>query len=277
MEFWHAIGEQDFLKNALISGILAAFACGMISPFVVVKRIGSAAGGIAHSILGGMGVCFYFGYDPIAGAVVSSFIAAALIALVGQVLKEYEDLVINALWATGMAIGLIFIAKTPGYAPDLGSYLFGNILLVGERQMMWVAVLTSIIFVTMLAGYRGFLLVAYDQEFARIRGLRVGLIEFLMLLLVALSVVVLMQIVGLILVIALLTMPAASTLWHSRSLLQMTLGATVIGVLSTISGLWGSYQFDLPSGPSIIMITAFIFGVIMIVRVLRGFKTTEEI
>src|SRR5690606_25474593 len=163
-QFLDLVFSQTFLTNAVLGGIVASLACGMIGPFVVVKRIGSAAGGIAHSILGGMGAAIYFGFDPMYGALASSVLAAALITLVAQHFRDFEETLINALWAFGMAVGIIFIAKTPGYTPDLNSYLFGNILMATRDNILMSFLLTATIGLCTLILYRPLVAVSFDPE-----------------------------------------------------------------------------------------------------------------
>ncbi len=140
-EFFQALGEQRFLQAAVVAGVLASVGCGVMGTYVVVKRIAFLAGGIAHSVLGGMGAAVYFGFDPLAGALVAAFIAALLIGWVRLAWQAQEDTLISALWAIGMSVGLLFIAKTPGYQADLMSFLFGNILLVPSDSLVFMAAL----------------------------------------------------------------------------------------------------------------------------------------
>ena len=253
-EFLLALGAQTFLQTALIAGLLASLGCGVIGSFVVVKRIAFLAGGIAHSVLGGMGAALYFGLDPLAGALVASVISALLIGWVRLRWKAQEDTLIGALWAIGMAVGILFISKTPGYSTDLMSYLFGNILLVPERELWFMAGLDAILLLVVGLFYRQFLAVAFDEEFARLRGVPVAFFYLLLLSLVAVTVVLLIQVVGLILVIALLTLPAATAGHYVHSLGRMMLVATLLGSLFTSTGLALSYAPDLPAGPTIILL-----------------------
>lgn len=253
-EFLLALGAQTFLQTALIAGLLASLGCGVIGSFVVVKRIAFLAGGIAHSVLGGMGAALYFGLDPLAGALVASVISALLIGWVRLRWKAQEDTLIGALWAIGMAVGILFISKTPGYSTDLMSYLFGNILLVPARELWFMAGLDAMLLLVVGLFYRQFLAVAFDEEFARLRGVPVAFFYLLLLSLVAVTVVLLIQVVGLILVIALLTLPAATAGHYVHSLGRMMLVATFLGSLFTSIGLALSYAPDLPAGPTIILL-----------------------
>jgi zinc transport system permease protein len=253
-EFLAALSQQPFLQGALLAGLLASLGCGVVGTFVVVKRIAFLAGGIAHSVLGGMGAAIYYGFDPLVGALASAVLAALLIGTVRLHWKAQEDTLIGALWAIGMATGILFIAKTPGYAVDLMSYLFGNILLVPPRELWFMAGLDLLLLLVVGLFYQQLLAVCFDEEFARLRGVPVALFYLLLLCLVAVTVVLLIQVVGLILVIALLTLPAAIATHYVHSLGRMMLMATLLGAVFSSSGLALSYAPDLPPGPTIILL-----------------------
>ncbi len=199
-------------------------ACGIIGTYIVIRRISYIADGIAHAVLGGMGAALYLhkvyhwdGVLPIHGALVAAIIAAIIIGLVSLWAKQREDTVISALWAVGMAAGIIFISQTPGYNEDLMGYLFGNILMVSSSDLWMLAGLDAIIVIIGLLFYNQFLAVCFDQEFARVRGLNVELFYLLLLGLAALTVVVLATVVGIVMVIALLTLPigyCSTVLYH---------------------------------------------------------------
>ncbi|HQN40689.1 MAG TPA: metal ABC transporter permease, partial [Pseudomonadales bacterium] len=171
-DFLQALASQPFLRQALFAGLLASVACGVIGSYVVVKRIGYLAGGIAHSVLGGMGVAYFFGGDPMDGALVAAVLAALVISWVNLHWREHEDTVIGALWAAGMAVGILLMARTPGYNVDLMSYLFGNILLVPSSELWRMAWLDLIVLLLVLLFQKQFLAVVFDEEFARLRGIR---------------------------------------------------------------------------------------------------------
>lgn len=252
--FLEAVATQSFMQNALVGGILASVACGAIGSYVVVKRIGYLAGGIAHSVLGGMGIAYYLGRSPIEGALVSALVFAIILGWVSLRMQQQEDTIIGALWAGGMAVGILFISQTPGYNVDLMSFLFGNILMIASEDLYWIAGLDALILVIVFLFYKQFISVSFDEEFARLRGIPVERFYLLFLSLVALTVVILIQIVGLILVIALLTLPAAIAGLYVRSLNLMMVLATLFGMVFTTGGLALSYQPDLPPGPTIILL-----------------------
>jgi zinc transport system permease protein len=258
-EFLSALGQQTFLQTALAAGLLASLGCGIVGPFVVVKRITFLAGGIAHSVLSGMGAALYFGFDPLAGALAAAILAALLIGSVRLTWKAQEDTLIGALWAIGMAVGILFISKTPGYSTDLMSYLFGNILLVPPRDLWFMAALDALLLLVVGLFYRQFLAVSFDEEFARVRGVPVAVYYLLLLVLVAVTVVLLIQVVGLILVIALLTLPGAVAGHYVHSLRPMMVLATLLGGCFTTAGLALSYAPDLPAGPTIVLLAGAVY------------------
>ena len=253
--FIDAALNQAFLQNALLGGLLASLACGVVGSFVVVKRIGYIAGGIAHAVLGGMGIAYYFGYSPIAGAIGAALLSAMIIGWINLHWHQHEDTIISALWSVGMATGVLFIARTPGYNVDLMSYLFGNILMIPRSDLYLILVLDIAIALIVLLFYKQFLAVAFDEEFARLRGVRVDLFYLLLLVLVSLTVVILIQVVGLIMVIALITLPAAMAGHFVHSLGKMMFLATLIGALFTTGGLFISYGPDLPAGATTVLLT----------------------
>jgi zinc transport system permease protein len=259
MEFFQALAEHEFLQRALAGGLLACIGCGVVGSYVVVQRISLLAGAIAHAVLGGMGVAWYLGADPLAGALVAAVIAALIIGWVKLRFAEREDTAISAIWALGMAIGILFIAQTPGYSVDLMSYLFGNLLMMSSSDLALIAVLDLVILALVVLFYRQFLAVCFDPEFARVRGLRVERYYLLLLVLVALTVVMLIHVVGLILVIALMTLPAAIAGRFTHSLAAMMGLAVLLGMAFTAGGVAISYGPDLPSGPVIIVLAGIAY------------------
>jgi zinc transport system permease protein len=261
MDFWAAVGEHPFLRLALAAGLLASIACGVVGSYVVARRLSYIAGGIAHAILGGMGAARYLqvvhGWDwlhPLYGAMVAALGAALIIGLVTLRSREREDTVISALWAVGMAAGVLFIARTPGYGVDLMGYLFGNILMVAPGDLWLIAALDAIVVGVSLALYRPLLAVCFDEEFARLRGLRVEAYTLLLLGLTALTVVLLVTVVGLILVIALLTLPVAMAGRFTRSLWQVMAVATGLNALFIVAGLAVGYGANLPPGATTVLL-----------------------
>ena len=266
-EFIEVLKSHGFMQNAVIIGLLASVACGVMGTYVVVKRIVFISGGISHAVLGGMGIAYYYGYHPIHGAVVSALVAAVVIGLVSLRYHQYEDTIIGALWAIGMAVGILFIYKTPGYSIDLMSYLFGNILMVKRESVYMLAALDMLIIVLVFLFYKRFLAVCFDEEYSELQGIGVVTTYLLLLCLIALTVVILIQVVGIILVIALLTLPAATARYYARSVVQMMILASLLGAVFTTSGLIVSYQPNLPAGATIILIAGVAY---LLATVLNG-------
>ena len=261
IEFVNALFHHSFLRHALLAGVLASVACGIVGTYVVTRRITYIGGGIAHSVLGGMGVAYYLsvvyrwnGLQPIYGAIVAALISAIIIGLVSLKARQREDTVIGALWAVGMAVGIIFIAKTPGYNQDLMSYLFGNILMVTTADVWLIAGLDALVFIVSLLFYYQFQAVCFDEEFARVRGINVEFYYLLLLCITALTVVILVTVVGIVMVIALLTLPAAIAGRFTRTLWQTMILAAVFSVVFVTLGLAISYSPDLPAGATIILL-----------------------
>lgn len=253
--FLEAVVSQPFLQNALLGGLLASVACGVAGSYVVVRRIGYMAGGIAHAVLGGMGLAYFLGRSPVGGAIIAALVAALIIGWVGIRWKKQEDTTISALWAVGMATGVMLIARSPGYNVDLMSYLFGNILMISRSHLTLIFWLDIGIVLLALLFFKQLLAVSFDEEFAELRQVSVNFFSLLLLCLVALTVVILIQVVGLILVIALLALPAAIAGQYVHSLSRMMLVATLLGALFTTGGLAVSYQYDLPSGATTVLLT----------------------
>ena len=271
--FIEALGDQPFLRTALLAGLLASVGCGVVGTFVVVKRIAFLAGGIAHSVLGGMGAALYFGWEPLLGALGAAVLSALIIGAVRLAWDAQEDTLIGAIWAIGMAVGILFIAKTPGYGTDLMSYLFGNILLVATRDLWLMGALDLALIATVGLFYRQFLAVSFDEEHARLRGVPVGLFYLLLLCLVAVTVVLLVQVVGLILVIALLTLPAAIAGHYLHTLGAIMLLATLLGSAFTTAGLALSFTPDLPTGPTVILLAGACYVLSALLNgLIRGYR-----
>ncbi|MFH1830694.1 MAG: metal ABC transporter permease [Pseudomonadota bacterium] len=277
-EFFHAVARYEFMQMALITGILASIACGVVGTYVVVRRITYIAGAIAHCVLGGMGIARYlqavYGLDafhPIYGALASALVAAVIIGLVNLHAKEREDTAIGALWAIGMAVGILFISKTPGYGEDLMGYLFGNILMVSSHDLWMIGALDIVVVAVGLIFFRQLQAVCFDQEFARLRGLNVEFYYLMLLCLTALTVVLLITVVGIIMVIALLTLPVAIAGHLSKRLRQMMMLSIIFCAILTSGGLAISYSPDLPAGATIVILAGAAYLITLIAFQLRKF------
>ena len=249
------------MQRALIAAVLVSVACGVVGSYVVIKRIVSLSGAISHAAFGGVGIGYFLGVNPVLAAIPFSIISAIAIGGVKQISNISEDTSIGILWSVGMAIGVIFINLTPGYAPDLFSYLFGSILTVNNTDLYIMLILDIVIIATVYLFRREFLAVSFDEEFSKVVGLPALLVYMLLLALVALSVVVLIKVVGVILLIALFTIPAAISKQYTYNLRNLMILATILGIVLTTVGLILSYIFNLASGATIVMVLATAFAI----------------
>ncbi len=255
---WEAM-QFEFMRNALIGGILVSISCGIIGTLVVVNRIAFISGGIAHAAYGGIGLAFYFGLPPSLGAALFSVVVSMIMGAVSLRSKHRADTIIGVLWAVGMGLGIILIDLTPGYNVDLMSYLFGSILTVPKIDIWFMIPLDIFIVLITLVFYKEFLAMSYDEDFAFVVGVPVKTLYFLLLCLTALSIVMIIRVVGLILVIALLTIPPYIAERYTTSLGKMMVLSSFLGTLFTVVGLWISYNYDLTSGATIIMVAGLGF------------------
>jgi len=259
---------------------MSSISFGIIGTYIVTRRISYLAGAIAHCVFGGIGAGLYIQkkigiiwFEPMYGAVLSAVIAAVIIGLVSLYAKQREDTVIGALWAVGMALGLIFVDLTPGYF-DITSYLFGDILLISMKDLWMVVALDVLVVAVSIYFYNALLAVSFDQEFAGLRGLHSGLFYIVLLCLTSLTIVLLVRVVGIVLVIALLTLPAAVAGQFAKRLWHMMLLAILLCAFFTWSGLAVSSSLTLSSGPTIILIAGVVY--ILTISFARMLKKIQQ-
>ncbi len=262
--------QFEFMRNALMAGLLTSVICGIIGTFVVVNRIAFLAGGIAHAAYGGIGIAFFFGLPYIVGTLGFTLFAALIMAAVTLKARDRADTFIGVLWAGGMALGILLLDLTPGYNVDLMSYLFGSILAVPKSDLWQMLVMCLSVGLIVIFFYNDFLAMSYDEEFAQLRGVPVKGLYFLLIGMIALSIVMIIRVVGLILVIALLTIPPYIAEKYARSLRMMILISTLLCCMFTIVGLWLSYIFNLTSGSTIIMVAVAAFFISFLVQYLKS-------
>jgi zinc transport system permease protein len=272
-EFFDALSDPNvpFFRYALVVGLLASVSLGVVGSYVVTRRITYIAAAISHCVLGGIGVAFYLNVvhgwtwcSPMLGAFVAALLSAVIIGLVSLYAKQREDTVISAVWAIGMAIGLVFFAKTPRYM-DAMRYLFGDILLVTSHDVWMVLAMDAVVVSLGLGFYPKLLALCFDEEFAELRGVRTKLLYMMLLCLTAVTVVLLVRVVGIVLVIALLTLPAAVAGHFARQLWQMMAVAVLCCMAFVTTGIAVSYPLNLPSGPVIILIAGAAYLLVAIV------------
>ncbi|NCC30417.1 MAG: metal ABC transporter permease [Chloroflexia bacterium] len=268
--------QYEFMRNALVAGLLVSIACGIIGTFVVLNRIVFISGGIAHAAYGGVGLGYFFGFSPVLGAAGFGLVAALGMGLVRRHTRQRADTLIGVLWAFGMAVGIILIDLSPGYKADLLSYLFGSILAVPTSDL-WLMVGLNLMIVTLVTVlYKELLALSFDETYATVANVPVGTLSLLLIALIALTVVMMMRVVGLIMVIALLSIPAAIAGQFVRDMRAMMALASGLGMLFTTSGLWLSYRLNLTSGATIILISTLAFALSLLMRTLIRRRTTQR-
>jgi len=265
MSFFEALINVNFpfLRNAVFAGLLSSLLFGILGSVVTVRRIGSLAGAVSHAVLGGIGLALFLSsrmipFPPIAGALVFALLSALVIGLVSLKAKQREETVINAIWVIGMSLGILFMAKTPGYT-DPSAWLFGNILLISNRDLILLAILDLIVIVLARRFYAQIEASSFDEEFARTRGVPVEKIFLILLGLTAAAIVLLQTFVGIVMVIAMLTLPSGCAGVFSRSLGGMMLSSCLFSALFSICGLVSGWIFDLPAGAMTVIIAGVIF------------------
>ncbi len=262
--------QFGFMRNALLAGVLVSIACGIIGTLVVINRIVFVSGGIAHAAYGGIGLGYFFKFNPVLGAMVFSVAAAVGMGAVQRKTRQRADTIIGVMWAIGMALGIILVDLTEGYKADLMSYLFGSILAVPSGDLLIMLALDLVIITLVALFYKELLAISFDETFAAVENVPVDAIHMLLLCLIALTVVMMMRVVGLIMVIALLTMPAAISGQFVRDMKWMMVLASILGVLFTTTGLWLSYFLNLTSGATIILVAGFAYLLSLAVKPLMS-------
>jgi zinc transport system permease protein len=260
--------QFDFMRNALMAGLLVSIACGIIGTFVVIKRIVFLSGGIAHAAYGGIGLGYFFKFDPVLGAIIFSIAAALGMGAVHRKTRQRADTLIGVMWAIGMALGIILVDLTEGYKADLMSYLFGSILAVPSTDLLIMLVLDIFIVALVTLFYKELLAISFDEAFATVENVPVDAIYMILLCMIAFTVVMMMRVVGLIMVIALLTMPAAISGQFVNDMKRMMALASTLGVVFTTTGLWLSYFLNLTSGATIILVSGAAYLLSMVVKLL---------
>lgn len=262
---WDAL-DFPFFQRALAAGLLASVAGGIIGTYVTVRRMVSVSGGLSHAAFGGVGLGYFFGFNPMMGALGFGLLSGLGVGLAYRRLGSGLDTLIAMVWAVGMALGMIFIAMTPGYAPDLTSYLFGSLVLVSKDYLYLIAGVDVVILVAVALLFDHFRAIAFDEEFAQVVGEPVEGLFLTLMALIALAVVSLIRVVGVILVIALLSLPAAIAQQWSVDLKKMMVLAVLVSALCTTAGLFLSFWLssawglDVPTGPLIVLLAASLYG-----------------
>jgi zinc transport system permease protein len=274
--FFRDLAVLPFLQHALLAGLLASVACGIVGTYVVTRRFSYVAGAISHCMLGGMGAARYLERvhqiswaTPFVGALSAALISAVIISIITLYTKERQDTVLGAVWTIGMAVGISFIVRTPGYNEDLMSYLFGNILMVSRGDLYLMAALDAVVLLLTFLFYKRFLVICFNEELARLRGLSVGFYHLVLLVLTALTVTLLVQVVGIVMAIALLTLPAATAGHLTKKLSLMMAVASLLTTAFIVGGVILSYEPELPAGATIIELAGVAYLLVLLADVTR--------
>ena len=258
--------KYNFLQNAIMAAVLASIACGVIGVYIMEKKLVMMSGGIAHTAFGGIGLGYFLKVEPIFTALGVSVIAALAVAALKRKAMTDSDLLIGMFWSLGMALGVVFIAMTPGYPPDIASVLFGNILAVSRSDLRLILGLDILVLATVYAFFQAFKAYIFDEEFASVAGVPVRALEYLMYVLVAVTVVVMIRVVGIILVIALLTAPPAIAKQFTYDMKKIMALSVLLGIGFCFAGLWVSYTVRLASGASIVLVAVGAYALVSLVR-----------
>lgn len=269
MDYLSPFLEYAFLRNAILAATLAGIACGLSGSYVVSRRLVFLSGGISHASFGGIGLAFFLGMHPPLGAMAFAVLSAVLVQYLGERHGVRKDSAIGVIWSLGMATGIIFVYLTPGYVPNLMSYLFGNILTVNHTDLWLLGGAGALNIIAFVLFYPLVLSLAFDENYARVRQLPVTIFNYLLMALVAITIVTTIRIAGVILVISFLTLPQAIASIFTHSLAGMMRWSVILAVLGSYAGILVSYHLDIPSGASIIFTFALMFLLVRLFFMLR--------
>ncbi len=258
--------KYDFFQNALLSTILIGISCGLVGTYIVGRRMVFISGGITHTSFGGLGIAYYLGFSPMLGATVFSLLAALSILFLSDNKKLREDSLIGIFWSAGMAIGILFIYLTPGYAPNLMSYLFGNILTVTRGQITLSVILCLLIILFFCRFFRPLFYIAFDKDYSKTHNVHVNIIDVSATIIIALCIVLCLKLAGIILVISYLTIPQAITGIFYKNFSQQLPASAIVSALGSVIGLFVSAWLNIPSGTSIVICFLVLFVICWIVR-----------
>ncbi|WP_099189435.1 metal ABC transporter permease [Tepidibacter mesophilus] len=247
--------SYNFIKNAFMAAILSSAVCGIIGTIIVEKKLVSMSGGIAHVSFGGIGLGYLLGIEPIIGGLIFSVCASIGISNINRKTNTNSDALIGMFWSVGMALGILFIALTPGYPPDMTSYLFGDILTVSSIYINIMLILSGTIFISIFSIFNYWKAYLFDEEFIKVVGINTVFLEYFLFVLIALSIVVLIKVVGIILSIAMLTIPPAIAKLYTYDIKNIMIFSTILGIVFNVLGLLISYQYNIPSGATIILLS----------------------
>lgn len=264
-----AILEYSFFQNALIGSLFASILCGFIGTYIVTRRLVFISGGITHASFGGIGIGIYSGVNPILSAMLFAIFSACGVQWMSQRGGLREDSAIAVFWTLGMSIGIIFCFLSPGFMPDLSSFLFGSILTIGRYDLWLLFGLTTIVILTFMLFFRPILSVSFDSNFARSQGLPVAFIEYMMMILIAMTIVSTLRLVGIVLAISLLTIPQMTANLFTFSFKRIIFFSIIIGWVDCLAGLGISYMLNVPSGAAIIFVSIIVYAVLKMLSLIH--------
>ena len=261
-----AILHYSFMRNALFAAFLASIVTGIIGTIAIEKKLVSMSGGIAHASFGGIGLGYLLGFEPIWGGLLFAVGASCAVCKLPEQSRLKADTMIGILWSFGMALGILFISLSPGYMPDMTSYLFGDILTVSRGALWTMAGFTIVVVLVFVLFYHHLVLYLFDEEYMRARGMRVGLMEWIVYLIIPIGIIVLVKVVGIILTIALLTIPVSIAKMRFRSIGKVIVSSMIVSFLFCLTGITLAYYLNIPSGVSIVIISATVYFLMAILR-----------
>lgn len=264
--------NYKFLQNALLCAVLSSIACGIIGSIIVEKKIAMMSGGIAHTAFGGVGLGYYTNIEPMIGALIFSIASALGIKTIQKNTRSNADVLVGMFWALGMSLGILFISFTPGYPPDMTSYLFGDILITSTNDLLFIGILDIVIILVIRAFYHQWQAYIFDSEFAAILRIPVELYDYILYTLIAITVVILVRVVGIILIVGLLTIPPSLAKQYTRNFTNMILLSILFGMIFCLSGLALSFEYNIPSGATIILISVLFYILILSRKEIRSQK-----
>ncbi len=251
--------KYDFFQNALISTILISISCGLVGTYIVAKRMVFISGGITHASFGGLGLSYYLGFSPMIGATIFAQLAALGILFLGENKRFREDSLIGIFWSAGMAIGILFIYLTPGYAPNLISYLFGNILTVTSGQIALTGILCLTVILFFAYSYRSLFYIAFDKEYSNTHHIHVNILNTTITSIIAFCIVICLKLAGIILVISYLTIPQSIAGIYYKNFPQQLVASSCISMAGSVAGLFVSASFQIPTGATIVVCFLLLF------------------
>ena len=258
-----------FFRNALLAALLTSIIAGIVGSYIVAKRSVFISSGITHASFGGMGIAYYYGWPPFLGAAIFAVLSSIGIEWSSTKAGLREDSSIAILWSLGMAIGILFVFITPGYTPNLMGFLFGDILTVKVSDLIWLFVIAVVCITLIWLFYPAIVAVAFDNEFATVSGLPVKPIKYLSAIIMAIAIVLSIKVMGIILVLSLFTIPAATANLFSKSLKTVMTGSVIVSCIGSLTGLFIAYYLDLPSGATIIFTLTVLFAVMKVYKLLK--------